>query len=61
MIKKANRKWHMCIDCLDLNKTWPKDSFSLLWIDQPIDGTVVNWLLSFMNAYTGNNQIEMHV
>jgi hypothetical protein len=27
MVKKANRKWRMCIDFIDLNKACPKDEF----------------------------------
>jgi hypothetical protein len=29
MLKKANRKYRMCIDFTDLNKTCPKDEFPL--------------------------------
>jgi hypothetical protein len=29
MVKKANRKWRMCIDFTDLNKACPKDEFPL--------------------------------
>ena len=30
MVKKANRKWRMCVDFTDLNKACPKDSYPLL-------------------------------
>jgi len=33
MVKKANRKWRMCVDYTDLNQAYPKDSFSLPRID----------------------------
>jgi hypothetical protein len=29
MVNKANGKWRMCIDFIDLNKACPKDEFSL--------------------------------
>jgi hypothetical protein len=29
MVKKANEKWIMCIDFIDLNKACPKDEFPL--------------------------------
>ena len=29
MVKKANGKWRMCVDLIDLNKACPKDSYSL--------------------------------
>ena len=33
MIKKANGKWRMCVHFTDLNKAYPKDSYSLPCID----------------------------
>ncbi len=39
LVKKANGKWHMCVDYTDLNKACPKDSFSLPSIDQLVDST----------------------
>ena len=27
MVKKANGKWRMCVDFIDLNKASPKDSY----------------------------------
>ena len=59
MVKKANGKWRMCVDFTDLNKTCPKDSYSLPRIDQLVDSTAVHKLLSFMDAFLGYNQIRM--
>ena len=50
----------MCIDFSDLNKACPKDCFPLPCIDQLVDGTAGHELLSFMDAYSGYNQIMMH-
>ena len=33
IVKKANGKWIMCVDFTDLNKAYPKDSYSLPRID----------------------------
>jgi len=37
MVKKANGKWRMCVDFIDLNKACPKDSYSLPCIDFLLD------------------------
>ena len=49
----------MCVDFTDLNKACPKDSFPLPRIDQLVDSTVGHKLLTFMNAFSGYNQIMM--
>ena len=59
MVKKANGKWRMCVDFTDLNKACPKDSYPLLRIDTLVDSTARNQLLSFMDAFSGYNQIKM--
>ena len=50
----------MCIDFTNLYKAYPKDSFLLPRIDQLVDTTVGHELLSFMDAYSGHNQILMY-
>ena len=59
MVKKANGKWRMCIDFTDLNRACPKDSYSLPQIDTLVDSTVRHQFLSFMDAFSGYNQIKM--
>ena len=59
MVKKANRKWRMCVDFTDLNNACPKDSFPLPRIDQLVDSTAGHKLLTFMDAFSGYNQIQM--
>ena len=59
MVKKANGKWRMCVDFTDLNKACPKDSYPLPWINTLVDSTARNQLLSFMDAFSGYNQIKM--
>ncbi|KAI5319007.1 hypothetical protein L3X38_038715 [Prunus dulcis] len=52
--------WRMCVDYTNLNRACPKDSFPLPRIDQLVDATAGHALLSFMDAYSGYNQIFMH-
>ena len=60
VVKKKNGKWRVCIDFTDLNKACPKDSFPLPHIDRLVEATNGNELLSFMDAFSGYNQILMH-
>ena len=60
LVKKSNRKWRMCVDFIDLNKAYPKDSFPFPRIDALVDFTSGYELLSFMDAFSGYNQILMH-
>ncbi|XP_062173536.1 uncharacterized protein LOC133878998 [Alnus glutinosa] len=59
LVKKSNNKWRMCVDFTDLNKACPKDSFPLPRIDLLVDSTSGHQLLSFMDAFSGYNQIQM--
>ena len=59
MVKKANGKWRMCVDFTDLNKAFPKNSYPLPRIDQLMDSTTCHKLLSFIDAFSGYNQIRM--
>ena len=58
-VKKANGKWRLCIDFTDVNRAYPKDSFPLPRIDLIVDAMVGHELLSFMDAFSGYNQIRM--
>ena len=49
----------MCMDFIDLNNACPKDSFPLPRIDQLVDSTADHELLTFMDAFSGYNQILM--
>ena len=59
LVKKANGKWRLCIDFTDINRACLKDSFPLPQIDLIVDATVGHELLSFMDAFSGYNQISM--
>ncbi|RDX65635.1 hypothetical protein CR513_55696, partial [Mucuna pruriens] len=60
MVKKANDKWHMCTDYIDLNKACPKDPYPLPNINWLVDRASGFALLCFMDAYSGYNQIRLH-
>ena len=59
LVKKENGKWRLCIDFTDINKACPKDSFPLSRIDLIVDAIAGHELLSFMDAFSGYNQISM--
>ena len=59
LVKKVNDKWRLCIDFTDVNRACPKDSFPLPRIDLIVDAIVGHELLSFMDAFSGYNQISM--
>ncbi|CAJ2665934.1 unnamed protein product [Trifolium pratense] len=61
LVKKSNGKWRMCCDYTDLNRACPKDSYPLPCIDRLVDNSSGFKLLSFMDAYSGYNQIPMAV
>ncbi|KAJ9539368.1 hypothetical protein OSB04_032101 [Centaurea solstitialis] len=52
--------WRVCIDFTDLNKACPKDPFPLPHIHAMVDATAGHELLTFMDTYSGYNQILMH-
>nr|KYP65247.1 Transposon Ty3-I Gag-Pol polyprotein [Cajanus cajan] len=60
MVKKANGKWWTCTDYTDLNKACPKDAYPLPHIDTLVDGAAGHQRLSFLDAYSGYNQIPMY-
>ena len=59
LVKKANTKWWLCINFTDINRACPKDSFPLSRIDLILNATAGHELLSFMDAFSGYNQISM--
>ncbi|KAG7567533.1 Integrase catalytic core [Arabidopsis thaliana x Arabidopsis arenosa] len=59
VVKKKNGKWRVCVDFTDLNKACPKDSFPLPHIDRLVESTTGHEMMSFMDAFSGYNQILM--
>ena len=60
LVKKENGKWRLCVDFTNLNKAHPKDSYPLPNIDSLVNNTSGYRLLSFLDAFSGYNQIRMH-
>ena len=57
LVEKKKRKWIVCIEFTNLNKACPKDNFPVLKINQMIDAIAGYERLSFLDAYSGYNQI----
>ena len=60
VVPKKCGKWRVCVDYIDLNEACPKDSFPLPRIDQIVDASARNGMLSFLDAFSGYHQIPMH-
>ncbi|KAG8472667.1 hypothetical protein CXB51_034555 [Gossypium anomalum] len=59
-VPKKDEKVRMYVDYRDLNKASPKDNFPLPHIDTLVDNTAGYSLFSFMDGFSGYNQIKMH-
>ncbi|GMI80241.1 hypothetical protein HRI_001693500 [Hibiscus trionum] len=56
-VPKKDGKVRMCVDYRDLNKASPKDNFPLPHIDTIVDNTTGHSWFSFMDGFSGYNQI----
>lgn len=61
MVMKSSGRWRMCVDFTDLNSACPKDSYPLPNIDILVDNASGHGFLSFMDAFSRYNQIQMHL
>jgi len=50
----------MCTDYTDLNQACPKDSYPLPSIDRLVNGAAGHKYMSFLDAFSGYNQISMY-
>ena len=58
-VPKKDGKVRMCVDYRDLNRANPKDDFPLPHIDVLVDNTAQCKVFSFMDGFSGYNQIKM--
>lgn len=58
-VKKKNGQVRICVDFRDLNEACPKDEFPLPITELLIDATTGFGALSFMDGFSGYNQIKM--
>ncbi|RDX68220.1 hypothetical protein CR513_52809, partial [Mucuna pruriens] len=58
-VPKKDGKVRMCVDYRDLNRASPKDNFPLPHIDMLVDNTACHAFFSFMDGFSGYNQILM--
>ena len=58
-VPKKDGKVRMCVDYRDLNKACPKDDFPLRYIDTLIDSAASSAMYSFIDEFSGYNQIKM--
>ena len=59
VVPKKEGKWRVCMDYTNLNNACPKDSFPLPRIDQIVNSTTGQWMLLFLDAFSGCHQIPM--
>lgn len=58
-VSKEDGRVRVCIDFRNLNKACPKDDFPLPHVDLLVDSTAGHQMLSFMDGYSGYNQIVL--
>ena len=59
LVKKKNEQIRCYIDFKNLNKVCPKDKFPLPNMDLLIDSAARSAMFSFMDGFSGYNQIRM--
>ena len=59
LVPKKDGNVHICIDYRDFSKESPKDDFLLPHINVLVDNTAQHKVFSFMDGFSGYNQIKM--
>jgi len=60
LVRKKNGKWRICVDYRELNKATKKDNFCLPFIDQVLDSLAGKKFFSFLDGFSGYNQIQIY-
>ncbi|XP_042505572.1 uncharacterized protein LOC122082159 [Macadamia integrifolia] len=60
VVPKKDGRIRVCVDYRDINRASPKDNFPLPHIDLLVDNTAGHALLSFIDGFSGYNQIQMN-
>ena len=58
-VDKTQGTIQVCTDFRDLNKAYPKDNYPTPFIDQIIDACAGSEVFSFMDGFSGYNQIQI--
>jgi hypothetical protein len=59
LVDKKQGMIRVCMDFQDLNKACLKDNFPMPFIDQILDECMGSEIFSFMDGFSGYNQIEI--
>ena len=59
IVPKKGGKWRVCLDYKELNKITKNDHFPLPFIDQVLDNLVGKRCFSFLDGFSGYNQIQI--
>lgn len=59
LVPKKNGKWRISIDYIEFNKATKKDNFPLPFINQVLDGLAGKKFFSFLDGFSGYNQIQI--
>ena len=61
VVPKKNRKIQVCVDYQKLNAATVKDAFPLPFIYGILDAVAGHEIYSFLDGFSGYNQVRMHV
>ena len=60
LVPKKNGNWRIYVYYRELNKVTKKDHFPLPFIDQVLDGLAGKKFFSFLDGFSGYNQIQIN-
>jgi hypothetical protein len=61
IVPKKNGKWRVCVEYIELNKATRKDQFPWPFIDQVLDVLACKKYFSFLDGFSGYNQIQINL